>query len=367
MMTMVISGSDGVTFPDSTNQFSGGAFSFKNRIINGDMRFDQRNAGASVTGSGDFPVDRFSNFNSTDGAFSAQQDSSAPAGFVNSVKITATTADGTLTTTQQLNFQQRIEGTNVADLGWGTANAKTVTLSFWVRSSLTGTFGGSLKNSANNRSYPFTYSISVADTWEYKTVTVAGDTSGTWLTTTGIGLRVAFGLGVGPDRSGTAGVWAGANYDSATGATSVIGTLNATWYITGVQLEVGSVATPFERRPYGTELALCQRYFEKSMPIGTRPTQANTAGLPVFTAFSTSAAAGWVPHKVTMRAAPTVTVYQATGTSGAVEVFTSGAAVSGTATVPEPSESGFRYINNGSAAFTSGVGYQFGYTASAEL
>jgi hypothetical protein len=268
-MTMVISGSDGVTFPDSTNQFSGGAFSFKNRIINGDMRIDQRNAGAAVTTNAAFPIDRFIVINTTDGAFSAQQDSSVPAGFVNSVKITTTTADGTLTTTQNLNIAQPIEGTNVSDLAWGTANAKTVTLSFWVRSSLTGTFGGSLRNSAVNRSYPFTYSISVADTWEQKSVTIAGDTSGTWLTTTGVGIYVAFALGAGPDRSGTAGAWAASDLRSATGATSVIGTLNATWYITGVQLEVGSVATPFERRPYGTELALCQRYLPEPIVNGT--------------------------------------------------------------------------------------------------
>ncbi len=247
---------------------------FRNRIINGDMRIDQRNAGAAVTTSASYPVDRFSVVNTTDGAFSAQQDSSAPAGFINSVKITTTTADGTLTTTQNLNFNQRIEGTNVADLGFGSANAKTVTLSFWVRSSLTGTFGGALRNDGANRSYPFTYSISVADTWEQKSVTIAGDTTGTWLTTTGIGLIVFFGLGAGPDRSGTAGAWAASDLRSATGAVSVIGTLNATWYITGAQLEVGSVATPFERRPYGTELSLCQRYYWKitggtAVPFGS--------------------------------------------------------------------------------------------------
>jgi len=227
------------------------------------MVIDQRNAGAAVTADGSFPVDRFTVTNATDGAFSAQQDSSAPTGFVNSLKFTTTTADGTLTTTQRAIVRQMIEGTNVSDLAWGTASAKTVTLSFWVRSSLTGTFGGALSNSASDRSYPFTYSISVANTWEQKSVTITGDTSGTWLTTTGVGLRVFFGLGAGPDRSGTAGAWAGAQYVSATGATSVIGTLNATWYITGVQLEVGSTATSFDYRPYGTELALCQRYFWK--------------------------------------------------------------------------------------------------------
>ena len=292
---------------------------FRNRIINGDMRIDQRNAGAAVTGSGDFPVDRFVVANSTDGAFSAQQDSSAPAGFVNSLKVTATTADGTLTTTQSLQVRQPIEGTNVADLGWGTANAKTVTISFWVRSSLTGTFGGSFRNNAFDRSYPFTYSISVADTWEYKSVTIPGDTTGTWLTTTGIGVIVTWGLGSGPDLSGTAGAWAGANYVSATGAVSVIGTLNATWYITGVQLEVGSVATPFERRPYGTELMLCQRYYWVYTSNGEY--------IGMLQAFSTTAVYGHLMQiPVTMRATPSVSQ---SGTFRA-DNATSGLALSGT-------------------------------------
>jgi hypothetical protein len=311
MMTMVISGSDGVTFPDSTNQFSGGAFSFKNRILNGDMRIDQRNAGAAVTSTGSYPVDRFNVLNSTDGAFSAQQDSSAPAGFVNSVKVTTTTEDASLTTTQALSFIQRIEGTNIADLGWGSASAKTVALSFWVRSSLTGTFGGTLKNSASNRSYPFSYSISAADTWEQKSVTIVGDTTGTWLTTTGQGIQVIFGLGAGPDRSGTSGAWAAANTIQPSSTVSVIGTLNATWYITGVQLEVGSVATPFERRPFGTELALCQRYYYK-ITTTERPFCSGYN-------FNTTSARCFVPFPVAMRVAPTA--IETTGTAANYRIF----------------------------------------------
>jgi hypothetical protein len=266
MMTMVISGSDGVTFPDSTNQFSGGAFSFKNRIINGDMRIDQRNAGASFNNvvGGKYSVDRFYALGAQASKFSIQQNAgsiSPPAGFTNYIGCTSLSAYSVLSG-DYFGVVQIIEGYNVADLGLGTSSAKTVTLSFWVRSSLTGTFGGSLNNGANNRSYPFTYSISVADTWEQKSVTIAGDTTGTWLNTNGAGLYVVFSLGMGSTYSGTAGAWAGATHYSATGATSVVGTNGATWYITGVQLEVGSVATPFERRPYGTELALCQRYFQ---------------------------------------------------------------------------------------------------------
>jgi hypothetical protein len=251
--------------------------------------------------------------NSTDGAFSAQQDSSAPAGFVNSVKVTTTTADASLTTTQALSFIQRIEGTNIADLGWGSASAKTVALSFWVRSSLTGTFGGTLKNSASNRSYPFSYSISAADTWEQKSVTIVGDTTGTWLTTTGQGIQVIFGLGAGPDRSGTSGAWAAANTIQPSSTVSVIGTLNATWFITGVQLEVGSVATPFERRPFGTELALCQRYACSSFPLGTAWGQnAGTAGAFSYIVLVGGTSAGFgisMPFPVTMRANPTLTYY----------------------------------------------------------
>ena len=273
----------------------------RNRIINGDMRIDQRNAGASVSINDVtlYTVDRWNGTDVTDGVFTVQQNSSAPTGFVNSIKITTTTSDASLTTTQAAQIRQEIEGTNVSDLAWGTANAKTVTLSFWVRSSLTGTFGGSLRNGAVDRSYPFSYSISVADTWEYKTVTIPGDTTGTWLTNNETGLRVTFGLGAGPDRSGTAGSWAAANYASATGAVSVIGTLNATWYITGVQLEVGSVATPFERRPYGTELALCQRYYYlvgsgTNVPLGSGSN------------YTTTSMYGILSFPVTMRIAPTI-------------------------------------------------------------
>jgi len=246
------------------NYPSTGPLSNRNKIINGAMVIDQRNAGAAVTASGDFPVDRFSVINTTDGAFSAQQVSEAPSGFTKSLKVTTTTADATLTTTQNTHLRQAIEGFNVADLGWGTAAAQAITISFWVRSSLTGTFGGSLRNSASTRAYAFTYSISAADTWEYKTVTIAGDTTGTWLTDNGVGILVSWGLGAGPDRSGTAGSWTGDIYVSATGAVSLIGTLNATWQITGVQLEAGDTATPFEHRSFGQELALCQRYFQKT-------------------------------------------------------------------------------------------------------
>jgi len=275
---------------------SAGLYGFKNRIINGAMMIDQRNAGASVTVSDStkqYTVDRWSAFETTDGVVTAQQVSDAPTGFINSLKITTTTADSSLSANQRLQFSQDIEGLNVSDLGWGTANAKTITLSFWVKSSLTGTFGGSLANSAADRSYVFTYSIPTASTWTQISVTIAGDTSGTWLTTNGIGIRVYFALGVGTDFQGSAGSWAGALYLAPSGAVSVIGTLNATWQLSGVQLEKGSTATSFDYRPYGTELQLCQRYYW----------QMNGSSNVISTGFmrSTTVCLGVVQFPVTMR------------------------------------------------------------------
>jgi len=275
---------------------------FRNRLINGNMVIDQRNAGASVTptatgGSGTYTLDRWNLYISQASKLSIQQNAGAvtpPTGFGNYLGATSLSAYS-IGVSDYFFLYQAIEGFNTTDLAWGTASASTITLSFWVRSSLTGTFGGSLRNSAANRSYPFTYTISSANTWEQKSITVAGDTSGTWIgATNGIGMYVQFGLGVGSSLSGTSGAWAGANYLSATGATSVVGTNGATFYITGVQLEAGTTASPFEYRQYGTELALCQRYFQVfgGGLIGV-------TGTPTTTMYSN------YPFPVTMRAAPT--------------------------------------------------------------
>jgi hypothetical protein len=226
------------------------------------MRIDQRNAGASITpAGGGYGCDRWKFELSQSSKLTAQRSTTAPTGFINSQLVTSSSAYSVLTG-DYFAVGQLIEGLNVSDLAWGTASAATVTLSFWVRSSLTGTFGGALSNSAQNRSYPFTYTITAANTWELETVTIPGDTSGTWLTDTGVGIRVYFGLGAGATYSGTAGAWAASALVTATGATSVVGTNGATFYITGVQLEKGSTATSFDYRPYGTELALCQRYYQ---------------------------------------------------------------------------------------------------------
>jgi hypothetical protein len=235
----------------------------RNRIINGAMVIDQRNAGASVTPNNTYTVDRWQIYNTQTSKLTAQQNAGSvtpPVGFNNYLGITSSSAYS-VTSTDQFSLNQGIEGYNFADLGFGTANAKTITLSFQVYSSLTGTFGGSLRNYLGTRSYPFTYTISSANTWTSISVTIAGDTSGTWVGATNNGAAVLFfNLGAGSTYSGTAGAWANGDFRSATGATSVVGTNGATWYVTGIQLEVGTQATSFEYRQYTTELQLCQRY-----------------------------------------------------------------------------------------------------------
>ena len=263
-MSVTINGTSGITYPDVSTQNTSPKTGFVNRIINGAMTIDQRNAGASVTpasGAVTYVLDRWNFFVTQASKLTVQQSSTAPAGFTKSTLVTSSSAYSVVAA-DRFQTTQPIEGFNVADLGWGTANAQTVTLSFLVRSSLTGTFGGAIKNGDGTRSYPFTYTISAANTFETKSVTVAGDTTGTWATNNTSGILVTFGIGVGTTFSGTAGAWASANYDSATGAVSVVATSGATFYITGVQLEKGSTATPFEFRSIGTELGLCQRYFQ---------------------------------------------------------------------------------------------------------
>jgi len=310
-MTLAISGTTGITL--ATQFDSASTFGFKNRIINGAMVIDQRNAGAAVTvntGTQTFSLDRwFGQATASSGVFTLTQSSTVPAGFTKSMLVTVTTADASLAASDLYLISQTIEGFNAADLGWGTASAATVTLSFWVRSSVTGTFGGAFVNSAANRSYPFTYSISAANTWEQKTITVVGDTSGTWVTDNGIGIRVYFGLGLGSTYSGTAGAWAGAFYISATGATNLMATNGATFYITGVQLEKGSTATSFDYRPYGTELALCQRYYYRVSAASASFAEYGTGYIN-----ATSQAAILTVFPVTMRIPPTAV--EQSGTAG---------------------------------------------------
>jgi len=271
-MTTSIGGTTGITFPDASVQNTAATgFGFKNRIINGAMVIDQRNAGAAIPYTAavqTYLVDRFLCFIQQASKFTIQQNQGSitpPAGFTNYLGFTSSAATSPGSTDVYV-FAQKIEGFNISDLAWGTANAQPITLSFWVRSSLTGTFGGSLFNQAANRNYVFSYTISAANTWEQKTVTIAGDTSGTWPATSGTGIQMWWNLGSGSSNLGTAGAWGATGFYGPTGSQAVVGTSGATFYITGVQLEKGSTATSFDYRPYGTELALCQRYYYRVGP-----------------------------------------------------------------------------------------------------
>jgi len=274
----------------------------RNKIINGAMEIDQRNAGAAqnnVANLATYFLDRFAYFGTTAARFSIGQNVGAvtpPAGFSNYLGLSSLAAT-TPVASDIYAVGQRIEGVNIPDLAWGTASARSITLSFWVRSSATGTFGGSLANSAVNRAYVFSYTIGAANTWEYKTITVPGDTTGTWLTTTGTGIILWFNFASGSSNLGTAGSWGSSLFYGPTGAVNVLANNSATFYLTGVQLEVGTVATPFERRQYGQELGLCQRFYYVG-PTGLYGYPSpSTGGFAAFQRYD---------FKVTMRATPTV-------------------------------------------------------------
>ena len=319
MPPVTIDGTNGITTPMYNGTITANAVTpsvnMKNRLINSAMVIDQRNAGASVTvaSSRNYYLDRFTVFAQTGSKLTIQQNAGSvtpPAGFTNYAGITVSTAVSPLGAGDQYMFEQQIEGYNVADLNFGSANAKTITLSFWVRSSLTGTFAGSISNGAEDRTYPFTYTISSANTWTQASVTIAGDTTGTWLTTNGSGLRLKLNLGTGTTYSGTANAWTSSAYiSSVTGTVNLINTVNATWYITGVQLEVGSTATSFDYRPFGTELALCQRYYEFGKTEISQGVGSNG-----FTQFT-------VPYKQTKRANPTTTATNGFSVGGGSSVF----------------------------------------------
>ena len=311
-MSVTLNGTNGLTFNDGSTQNTGATgFGFKNKIINGAMMIDQRNAGASVTpANGAYTIDRWFVAQTVASKFSVQQNAGSvtpPAGFTNYLGATSLSAY-TVGATDQFAQRQIIEGYNVADLAYGTASAKAITLSFQVYSSLTGTFGGALYNYNANKSYVFSYSIASANTWTQVSITVPGDTASALTTNNGSGLLINLSLGYGSTYSTSfTGGWVSGFYGSVTGATSVVGTNGATFYITGVQLEKGSTATSFDYRPYGTELALCQRYYWKQ-------TSANGLANSNYTRFGSCVSAGTsadgtvIVNPVPMRASPTATI-----------------------------------------------------------
>ena len=362
-MTIAISGTTGITLDGQFNSAS--SFGFKNRIINGAMVIDQRNAGASVTPSSSYTLDRWRVFTSQASKLTVQQNAGSvtpPTGFTNYLGVTSSSAY-TVGAGDYFFLNQNIEGFNSADLQWGTANAQTVTLSFRVYSSLTGTFGGSIENSASTRAYPFSYSIPVANTWTTISITIPGDTTGTWIgATNGIGLQVALSLGVGSTYSGTAGAWVGADYRSVTSTVSVVGTNGATFYITGVQLEKGSTATSFDYRPYGTELALCQRYFSKSYSTNTAVGGTGDDGKTTFFVGTNTTNPLYIYQKfpVSMRAVPTMTIYDLAGTSGKIYKGANGKTVNTVYGTTEGVDIGTDDATNANALY-------YFWTASSEL
>jgi hypothetical protein len=361
------------------SSFNTDGVSFKNRLINGAMVIDQRNGGASltITTAEEYTTDRWQFAPSASSKLTAQQSTTVPPGFNNSLLLTSSAAT-TVAAGDYYFLGQKIEGFNFADCGWGTANAATITLSFWCRSSITGTYGGALVNSAQNRSYPFSYTISLANTWEQKTVTVPGDTSGTWIgATNGIGVRLRLGFGIGSTYTGTAGAWASANYMTVTGATNWISTSGATFYITGVQLEKGTSATSFDFRDIATELVRCYRYYQSF-----NATSADTggAGIPMRLQFAnnggTNPLGGWT-YPTTMRAIPTLTSYGGGVAGGSWNMNGNGVAITGQTSF-NTVDAGPKGVRLNGTTTTSGGSTQYwadcgvspgglGFTLSAEL
>jgi hypothetical protein len=276
---------------------------FRNRIINPQMQFDQRNAGAAVTAGSGYTLDRWNVDRLWAGStVTIQQSTTAPSGFTNSLVATVTTG-AAVASGSYFSIQQFMEGYNTADFALGTASASQFTLSFWVRSSVTGTFGVGFRNSAFDLSYWTTYTVSTANTWEQKSVTIAAPTSGTFGTGNSYGLNAIFSLGCGSTNKATSNnSWNAGGKLGAIGETDLIATTGATFYITGVQLEKGATATSFDYRSYGTELALCQRYFAKNQQIS-----GSYAQFAVGYGQNTTDCWAYMKYPVSMRSSPTVT------------------------------------------------------------
>lgn len=277
---------------------------FRNKVINGVMVVAQRGT-AAVTGSASaqYPVDRFVVYNGT-GTVTFQQSSVAPTGFSNSIVATVTST-GSYSTSGYTEIGHNIEGYNVADLAWGTAGAKPIVLSFWCRSSVTGSYNVAFQNGVQNRSYVATFTVNAANTWEYKTIYVNGDTSGTWTTDNTAGLKIWFNLGMGTNYDTTGNVWGAGNLGSTSGAVDFAANSGATFYLTGVQLEQNYQPTPFEQRPYGIELQLCQRYYYAPQNAGGAGADGAIIGGMGYN-YSTTSALQPVTLPVPMRTQPAI-------------------------------------------------------------
>tara|TARA_R110000822_G_C15266114_1_gene488740 strand:- start:186 stop:1346 length:1161 start_codon:yes stop_codon:yes gene_type:complete len=281
----------------NSNGISAGV-SGRNKIINGNMQIAQRGTtGTAGAGGSYLASDRWKAWDASDAVVTVSQETDGPTGqFTKCLKYNVTTADASITAGQFGMVRQMIEGYNIIDLGFGTASAQSVTISFWVKSSLTGSHGAALNNGNEDRSYPFAYTISVANTWEYKTVTIPGDTSGTWDTDNTAGMIITFGMGTGSTYEGTADAWQAGNKFQPTSTVANIGTIS-NWNVTGVQLEAGTISTDFENLPYTTQLQLCQRYLPAFSGIS------NWFGFGII--INTSRLFSTATYKVPTRVAPT--------------------------------------------------------------
>jgi len=334
-MSLQLNGTDGVTFNDGSEQWAAASpIGPKNLIINGDMKIAQRGTSSTgITTSGYFTVDRFGTLQTGLGTWTHSQDTDVPTGqgFSNSLKLDCTTADATLDAGDRLFLRQGIEAQNLQHLKFNTSSAESITLSFWVKSNKTGTYSLAFINEDSSRSYVTTYSISVADTWEKKTITISGDTSGAINNDNGVGLWIYWNFGAGS-------TWGGGSVNNAwestvianLGAGTTVNLADSTSNyinITGVQLEVGDTATPFEVMPYDMQLARCQRYYEKSYDIGvTAGTASQNGNLTTTSSSSTTAQMAGAYFKVRKRAVPTCTAYNSiSGASGGCYRYNDGA------------------------------------------
>jgi len=360
-MALVYDGTLGLTYPDNSVQNTAATgFGFKNRIINGACVIDQRNNGASVSATdGGYQLDRWSTILNT-GTFTVQRNAGSvtpPAGFTNYLGATVTSS-GAVTGTTGIRY--KVEGYNISDLAWGTANARPITMSFYVYSSLTGNFGGSIESSDQNLSYPYLYTVSTPNTWTYITVNVPGPTSGLFNTTNTGGIIIEFSFTTGVAQQGTPGVWQSGYRQGAVGQVQIMSTNGATFYITGFQFEKGSTATSFDYRPYGMELALCQRYYVKAIK-GSYP------GSFAAYAFSAASFTCSVQFPVTMRAIPTTVTFYYNGTANAVGNISTAGSVSITVSQNWWTADGILGANVSGGPLTIGMSYGFDYIANAEL
>ena len=339
--------SDGTCTAKITGITGGGTYSNRNKIINGDFTIHQR-GGTIASTSGNYTIDRWRTYRAggASGGFSVQQSlSSYPQtnisgvidNFKSSALITVTSA-GSADANNNCKFQQRIEGSNVYDLAFGTVAAKKVTVSFYVKCSLTGNFGIALVNGSHNRSNVQLYTVNSASTWERKIVTFDGDTSGSWAFNTGTGLQLMFDMGSGSDKhTGSLNTWVSGEKHGTSSSVKLIHTNGATIQFAGVQLEAGEVATPFEFRSFTDALQLCQRYYQVGSDIGCGYGSAN------------GYARGGYIYATQMRSSPTLTL---TNTG------------SGSIIATDTSNTGF-YVTYGSLSGTSaGI---FSFIAASEL